>query len=170
MKNWKSLLVTVFSFFAITGMVLFNSCVKDPCSELSCRNGGSCSDGYCQCPTGYEGSECEITSASRFVGKWAGSTRCNNFPIQADTVTVDLKLAPDLIRLRLGAGNTALLGFTGFARTPETHFNTYEDDQVQVNAYVRVDGNLMQLYIQTLNKAINTRQNCYFSGIRISAN
>jgi hypothetical protein len=170
MKNWKSLLVTVFSFFAIAGMVLLNSCVKDPCTELSCRNGGTCSDGYCQCPTGYEGAECEIMTASRYTGKWAGSTRCNNFPIQPDTVTVNLQATPDLINLKIGAGNTAVLGFNGTARTPESHFVNYVDEDIEVHAYVRVDGSLMQLYLQTINKKLNTRQNCYFSGMRISSN
>jgi len=170
MKNWKSLLVTVFSFFAVCGMVFLNSCVQDPCTELSCKNGGSCSDGFCQCPTGYEGAECDITSASRFTGKWVGSTRCNNFPVQPDTVTVELVEAPNTIRLKLGAGNTALLGFKGLAETPETHFVTYIDEDVEVHAYVRVDGGLMQLYLQTLNKKINSRQNCYFSGLRVSSN
>jgi len=166
MKNWKSLLVTVLSFFAVAGMVVFNSCVKDPCTDLACKNGGSCSDGYCQCPTGYEGAECEITSASRFIGKWAGNTRCDNFPIQIDTVTIELKEAPNMIRLRMGAGNTSLV-FTGEARTPETHFTTYIDSDVEVHVYIRVDGGYLQLYLQTLDKNIDLRQNCYFSGMRI---
>lgn len=170
MKNWKSLLVTVFSFFAISGMVLLNSCVKDPCTELSCKNGGSCSEGYCQCPTGFEGAECDITAASRFIGKWSGSTRCNNFPIQADTVTIELVKEPNEIVLKIGAGNTALLGFRGIAETPETHFVTYISPEVEVHAYITVDGGLLQLYLQTINKEINTRQNCYFSGARISYN
>lgn len=168
MKNWKSILVTVLSFFAITGMVLLNSCVKDPCTDLACKNGGTCSDGLCQCPTGYEGAECEIKSSSRVLGKWAGSTRCNNFPIQSDTLNITLVSEPNQILMRLGAGNTALLGYKGTTETPETRFYTYTDPQIEVNAYMRVDGNLIQLYLQTLNKQVNTRQNCYFSGHKIS--
>lgn len=168
MKNWKSLLVTVFSFFAVASMVVLNSCVKDPCTELSCQNGGSCSDGFCQCPTGFEGAECEITTASRFVGKWAGNTRCDNFPLQVDTVTIDLKSEPNEITVRLGAGNTSVLSFSGPAETPETHLQTYVDDHVEVHIYIRVDGGYLQLYIQSLDKDINLRQNCYFSGMRIS--
>ncbi|WP_118949877.1 calcium-binding EGF-like domain-containing protein [Taibaiella helva] len=168
MKNWKSILVTVFCFFAIASMVLLNSCVKDPCTDLACKNGGSCSDGYCQCPVGFEGAECEIKTSSRFLGKWAGSTRCNNFPILADTVNITLVSEPNQILLKLGAGNTALLGYKGTAETPETRFYTYSDDDVEVNAYMRVDANLLQLYMQTINKKVNTRQNCYFSGMRIS--
>lgn len=170
MKNWKSLLITVCSFFAIAGMVLLNSCVQDPCTDLTCRNGGTCSEGYCQCPTGFEGAECDITAASRFVGKWAGSVRCNNFPLEIDTVTVILKDEPNKIALRIGAGNTAAISFEGIANTPETHFPTYEDDEVIVNAYIRVEGGYLQLYLQSINKQFTDRQNCYFSGLRISNN
>jgi hypothetical protein len=168
MKNWKSFIITVFSFFALGGMVLFNSCVKDPCTELRCMNGGSCSDGFCQCPTGYEGAECEITAGSRFTGTWAGSVRCNNFPIQADTVRIVLTGSPNYITMNLGSGNTSLLDYSGIAETPETHFVTYVDSVTEVHTYITVDGGLMELYIQTINKQLNTRQNCYFSGVRVS--
>ena len=168
MKNWKSLLVTICTFFAISGMVVFSSCEKDPCTELTCQNGGNCADGYCSCPTGFEGAECDITASSRFIGKYAGSLRCNNYPIQPDTVTIELVEAPNLIRLKLGAGNTSLLGFQGTAETPETHFVTYVDEAVTVHAYITVDGGLLALYLETINSQINTRQICHFSGLRMT--
>jgi len=31
----------------------------DPCSGVTCLNGGSCSGGVCNCPTGYTGTRCE---------------------------------------------------------------------------------------------------------------
>jgi hypothetical protein len=168
MKNWKSILVTVLTFFTIGGMVVFTSCEKDPCSELACKNGGNCSDGYCQCPVGFEGAECDITAASRFVGKYFGSTRCENFPIEPDTVYIDLVKEPNEIQLRLGSGNTALLGFSGTARTPETHFVTHIDENITVHAYITVDGDLLALYLETIRKDINLRQICHFSGQRVA--
>jgi len=168
MKNWKSLLITVFSFFAIGSLVFLNSCVKDPCSDLKCTNGGSCSDGFCQCPTGYEGAECEIPSSTRFTGTWVGSVRCNNFPIQADTVRITVTKPPNQITMNIGAGNTVLINYTGINQTPETDFTTIDNDTISVHTYVREDGGLMQLYIQTIDKRLNTRQNCYFSGSRVA--
>lgn len=166
MKNWKSILITFCCFFTVTGMVLFSACVKDPCLDLNCVNGGSCSDGFCQCPTGFEGAECEITAASRFVGTWVGNDRCNNFPINPNTVTVTLVNDPNEIELKIGAGGTILLGFRGIAETPETHFVTFLNEDVQVHAYITVDGPLMQLYLQTISIKTGARQNCYFSGMR----
>ncbi|MFT4060840.1 MAG: calcium-binding EGF-like domain-containing protein [Edaphocola sp.] len=168
MKNWKSILITVFGFFAIGGMVFLNSCVKDPCTDLACRNGGSCSDGLCQCPTGYEGAECEITAASRFLGKWVGSSHCDDFPAETpDTVTVELLEAPNKIKVSWGVGNTSFTDFEGLAETPETHFTTYTSDYVEINMYIRVDAGYMQIYTQSLDKDLTLRQNCYFSGLRL---
>jgi len=170
MKNWKSILITVFCFFAVGGMVLFNSCVKDPCSDLRCQNKGTCSDGFCQCPTGFEGAECEITAASRFVGKWKGNYRCNNFPITEQMVTVELVQAPNMIRIKnLGFGNTAALSFSGTAETPQTTFpDLNESGKSITHCYMYVDGGLIQIYLQTLDLQTGIRQNCHFSGARIS--
>ncbi len=167
MKNWKSLLITVFGFFSIAGMLLLNSCTQDPCTDLVCQKGGACSDGFCQCPTGFEGAECEIEAANRFVGKYAGSMRCNNFPVQADTVTIEYVSKPNQLMLKMGAGTTSVLSFTGTATTPETHFETRVMPGVTVHAYVTVDGGLIAVYLETINDQVHTRQICRFSGMRI---
>ena len=49
-----SALVTIIAFGAIT----YTSCKKDPCSGVTCLNGGACSNGNCLCPAGYVGSDC----------------------------------------------------------------------------------------------------------------
>lgn len=168
MKTWKLTMVTIFCFFALATAVTFTSCEKDPCTELDCKNEGVCADGYCQCPAGFEGAECELTSASKFVGSYSGSLRCGNFPVQQDTVTIELINEPNQVRLKIGAGNTSLLGFEGTARTPETHFVTHVDANVEIHAYATVDGDLLYIYLETINKSINQRQICRFSGRRIN--
>lgn len=35
-----------------------SSCQKDPCSSVDCKNGGTCSDGTCECPEGFQGTDC----------------------------------------------------------------------------------------------------------------
>jgi hypothetical protein len=167
MKNWKVSLLTAFSFIAISAMVILSSCEQDPCSDLNCQNGGACSDGLCQCPTGWEGAECDIPASSRFVGSFAGSVRCDNFPIQTDTVTIDLVNPPNEINLRLGFGNTALLAFHGIAETPETHFVTHIDEFRDIHAYVTADGNLLYIFLETIDKQFDERQICRFTGMRI---
>ncbi|MDX1906693.1 MAG: calcium-binding EGF-like domain-containing protein [Bacteroidia bacterium] len=56
----------------------FSAC--DPCSKVDCQNGGSCVDGTCQCVTGYEGTECETKSRTRFVGSFTVSETCLGAP------------------------------------------------------------------------------------------
>ena len=70
---------------AIVSAVVYSSCVQDACNNVSCLNGGSCGNGVCRCPTGYEGTQCETLSIARFLNKsgdstgiYAGYTSCNN--------------------------------------------------------------------------------------------
>lgn len=168
MKNLKLTLITIFSFFALAAMITFSSCEQDPCTDLKCQNGGSCSEGYCQCPVGYEGAECEHTASSKFVGVYVGHTKCDAFPVETDTVTIELIEAPNKVRLKIGAGSTSLLGFEGTAETPETHFVTHVDENVEVHAYATVDGGSLYIYLETINKLVDQRQICRFTGRKIS--
>jgi uncharacterized membrane protein len=60
--------VTLFAFTVVT----YTSCKKDKCKDVTCQNGGTCSDGNCSCPTGYSGTLCETGSAAKFIGTWYG--------------------------------------------------------------------------------------------------
>jgi len=88
MKFWKQTLITAAAFFGISGTILYTGCVQDSCTSLQCKNGGSCADGYCRCPTGYEGAECENRILDRFTGIYTGSTRCDESPAILDTLDV----------------------------------------------------------------------------------
>lgn len=67
------------------GSVLYSSCEKDKttqsvdtkCSNVVCQNGGSCIEGVCYCPAGYEGDKCEIASVNRYVGTWGVTETIN---------------------------------------------------------------------------------------------
>lgn len=66
-------IVVLIAFFSVG----YASCTKtdvattvDKCSTVVCQNGGSCFQGICSCPIGYEGDLCETVSSSRFVGTW----------------------------------------------------------------------------------------------------
>ena len=95
MKLWKHTMITAIAFFGITSTVLYTSCEKDACLELKCKNGGSCADGFCRCPTGYEGTECEIKAGTKFVGRFIGHYTCpGNIPLR-DTVEIWMSTEPD---------------------------------------------------------------------------
>lgn len=171
MKNWKVSLITILSFFAISSMVLFSSCEQDPCTELNCINGGNCTDGYCNCPAGFEGTECDIPAADRFLGEYYGTVKCSTsqggIPAYGDTARVTLVEGPNRVRLDIGLGNT-YISFEGEARTPETKFVTHLDNDVTVHAYMTVDNELIHIYLESSDESIEYRQVCRFVGRRIA--
>lgn len=75
--------IVLFAFVA----VLFSSCKKKdikyndttlvrPCENVVCLNGGSCLDGLCVCPIGYEGVKCEKRWTDKFLGTFIASDEC----------------------------------------------------------------------------------------------
>jgi hypothetical protein len=99
MKFWKHTLVTSFAFFCICSMATYTACVKDGCADAVCQNGGGCTDGVCACPAGYEGASCEIKSATKFVGRFIGSTQCDTMPPFVDTIDIAMVNNPNYVRL-----------------------------------------------------------------------
>ena len=99
MKFWKNTLLTITAFLGVAAMVFYTSCEKDSCVDLKCKNGGSCADDFCRCPTGYEGAECEIKIANRFLGTYYGYQHCGNNPSLLDTVEVYMKAEPNIVEL-----------------------------------------------------------------------
>ena len=78
MKFWKITLLTSLLFAAVVSAVFYTSCTQDTCNHVTCFNGGSCGNGVCRCPTGYEGPTCQTLSTARYIGGYAGYTSCNN--------------------------------------------------------------------------------------------
>ncbi len=59
----------------LTAAILLVSCgkkVEDKCSNVICYNGGTCIDGTCECPVGYEGNDCAKLTAAKFIALWKG--------------------------------------------------------------------------------------------------
>ena len=166
MKSLKSLLIASVRFFGISALVLSSSCEQDPCLDLDCKQGASCSEGFCQCPVGYEGSECEITAASRFVGKYVGISQCNQDPQKTDTATIVLDKDPNKVILRIGMGRTSVISYGGIASTPEIQFEEINDGAVAVHPAATVDGNQLTVSVET-RVANNQRSMCKFVGVKI---
>ncbi len=55
-------LTSIISIFAFVA-VIYTSCNKDACKGVTCQNGATnCIGGTCQCPAGYSGNFCELSS------------------------------------------------------------------------------------------------------------
>jgi hypothetical protein len=99
MKLWKHTLITALLFTGAATAVTFTACESDSCLDLVCKNGGSCAEGFCRCPTGYEGTECEVKSAAKFVGFYVGNVKCGILPPLKDTVEIFLVANPNQVKL-----------------------------------------------------------------------
>lgn len=105
MKFWKLTLLSIFSFFAVAATVLISSCEKDACTELRCKNGSACTEGFCRCQTGYEGAECEYKTIDRFLGTYIGFNHCDDEPPLLDTLDVYFYANPNVVEMRLHNNN-----------------------------------------------------------------
>lgn len=109
MKLWKSAAFAAVIFLSIASTVTYTSCLHDSCKAIICRNDGVCVDGFCNCPVGYEGTQCEIVSRQKFVGKYYGITKIDNKPVIRDSATVDIP-PPGMVASQV---NTYLYFFIG---------------------------------------------------------
>lgn len=80
----------------LTGLVIvmlfgatayFSSCVHNACvaRNVVCKNNGTCRDGDCLCPSGYEGDSCQF----RVNEKFAGTYKCIRTGFINDTIPDD---------------------------------------------------------------------------------
>ena len=58
MQKFSAIKFLMFAMTIISSMLYFQSC-DNTCDSIECQNGGSCTDGACECPTGYGGDNCE---------------------------------------------------------------------------------------------------------------
>ena len=96
MKLWKNTLIATATLFSVTAGFLFSSCsTKSGCDTLKCQHGGTCASDFCNCPTGYDGPQCENKITDRYIGTYAGYTKPDaGQPTHVDTVDVYVAQEP----------------------------------------------------------------------------
>lgn len=67
MKKIKNLALSAILSIAVISVSMI-SCTPDACKDVVCNNGGVCTDGSCECVSGYEGTDCSTLSATKFLG------------------------------------------------------------------------------------------------------
>lgn len=88
MKTIRIIFSTLAIVISLFSVVLFISCNKGsvkynsstlvhPCDNVICLNGGTCTDGLCYCPQGFEGAQCATRWSDRFIGNYLADDACD---------------------------------------------------------------------------------------------
>jgi len=120
MKNIKIVATTFFSIIVCFAVVLFSACEKDAtknsttnlqsCNNVICLNGGTCSDGQCNCPVGYEGLKCETRWSDKFIGNYLAQDECfvgTTSPYYTVSISSEVDYANKIRIYNLGTNCTA---------------------------------------------------------------
>lgn len=151
-------IMTIGAFSAVT----YTSCNKDECKDVVCQNGGTCTDGVCSCPAGYEGNNCETKSNAKFVGVWAVTETCggaNSTPYQV-TITADPADAGKVLISNLGNYDCTIGGTIVFDGVVNKASLTINDNacNTQMNATGTYDNG--KITINYTATAVGVNDNC----------
>ncbi len=163
MSFWKSLFLGAAAFLAVATTVTYTACEKDACTDLKCRNGGNCAEGFCRCKTGYEGAECELKQTDKFLGTYVGYNHCNTEPALIDTVNVFFQSEPNVLRFYRRADS-----LTQYIGVPSS-YNIIVDDAVNGNNRRHVNAIIdgKELTVEVENYTGTTKSICSFVGTRV---
>lgn len=165
MKLWKHSLITAIAFFGITATVFYTSCEKDGCLDLKCKNGGSCADGYCRCPTGFEGTECETKSATKFLGKFYGNYTCVGQSPLTDTVEIWMYAEPNQVRIVQHSNITDSL--VGTVTNEHLEIPQVSMGDYRRNTSADIINNKITIYIEEIfNVNTGAKKTCNFIGFK----
>ena len=174
MKSSK-LIFSAALFFVFAIAMVFVSCDKSavkygettyykPCEGVVCLNGGNCLDGYCQCPVGFEGTNCEIRSNEKFYGNYEARDMCymNGTDFYNVSIDADPNLATKLVFNNIGTECPAA-SITGFITSNKSDFqinsqNTCGDIWISGNG--NMNGNIVNVYLAFRDSVLHQTKTC----------
>ena len=157
MKKTRSVIVTTLIALLGFGAAVYTSCNKDRCSNVTCQNGGTCLNGYCTCPVGFEGDHCEIGITSTVEYRNHGYTdimlTLNNiaYTVPAGRSKGFMGAHGDSLK-----GNAYTAGGHGVAIRWDSVFNTYPENGTTV-VDLNIPAEYFYLYLTNADAADSIR-------------
>ncbi len=139
-----SALLTIGAFSAVT----YTSCNPDECKDVVCANGGTCIDGNCSCPTGYEGNLCQNKANAKFAGVYSVTETCGSVPSTPYQVIITPGSdATSVIINNLGNYGCSVGGNVTFTGQTNQMALTVNDNKCgyQMNATGNLNGNTLSV-------------------------
>lgn len=161
MKKIKQFALTAALAIGAFATVTYTSCNKDACKDVTCQNGGTCNDGNCTCPTGYEGTNCQTLSRDKFVGTYIGTEACT---IGSDNYSVTLAAASNALQLTYS--NLYNQNFTATCNMAATDSFTFSGSQsgATFSGSGRLVSNTLTVHYSIVNGAVSN--SCVFTGTK----
>lgn len=172
-----SKVVTLATVFTLTifSTVLFFSCKKKaikyndstlirPCENVICLNGGTCKDGLCYCPVGYEGLKCATKWSEKFLGYYKASDECytgtNNFYFV--NITPILEYANKMTIHNLGTACPGTL-LEAVINPEKTTFHIPSQttcNNIYISGNGNINGDYINIYLEQRDSTNHTSNNC----------
>lgn len=95
----KRTLRSIMSAASIATLLAIGAC-NDACDEQVCLNGGTCVDGVCSCPSGYQGDSCNYETRSFYYGTYNVHELCSATGITDYTANIS-EVPGDLFKVRI---------------------------------------------------------------------
>ncbi len=149
MRNLTSMYIAFVLTCASLAGVLFTGCKKDdPCENVTCQNGGTCNNGSCSCPSGYEGSTCATEVRSKFIASYSVQENCSpggNFNYVMTINSSATGVSNVVLNNFYGVGATVVGSVSGSSITIASQTVTVNSVAVNVSGSGQLNGNILTL-------------------------
>lgn len=135
-----------------------------PCENVICLNGGTCTDGVCNCAVGYEGTNCNKKWSDRFVGNYKATDECYTGSNEYYMVNI-LPFPNYASKINIQNLGTACPGqILEASINPERTAFKIPMQQICGNTYVggegSINGDYINIYLEQRDTMLHTSNNC----------
>lgn len=175
MKKLNIVLGTSAFVFAFFSLILLVSCNKGktkyndttlvrPCDNVICLNGGTCTDGICYCPQGFEGTQCATRWSDKFVGNYIVDDACDTSAagFYEAVINPDAAYAYKLRLFQVGLFCPGKI-IEAIINPEKTSFNIPSQNtcgNVYISGNGNLNGNFINIYLATRDTMLHTGNNC----------